>query len=423
MTLNVAAACSAFPALASGYLYADNAGGSQCLADVVSRISDYLLNTNVQFGADYAISVASTTRVASGAEAARELFNAASVDEVAYGSSATMLVENLARAMEPDVQEGDEIIITAEHESNAGPWKRLAARKGAVIKFWPATQLPQYPDNPYAVGLQCDVLAPLISSKTRLIAFTGCSNILGSIVPVKDIVASARALASERGAPKLEFCVDCVGYAPHRRIDVRDWDIEYCYFSFYKVYGPHTSVLYARAASLQNSLTSIVHHFLKVDTKPHKLQPGGPGYELVYGCTAIPPYIRSLAPEGTLEAAWAAVAQHEQSLVAPLLTYLRSKTARGVRIVGDEGADLTRAPTISFLVVGENAIRSPDVVKAFDAKGNVGIRYGNFYAYTLIDTLSPKTDVNDGVVRISLVHYNTVEEVERIIATLDEVLA
>ncbi|OJT11262.1 hypothetical protein TRAPUB_12215 [Trametes pubescens] len=423
MALDIQAVRTAFPALTSGYLYADNAGGSQCLADVVSRISDYLLNTNVQLGADYSFSVTSTNRVASGAEAARELFNAASVDEIAYGSSSTLLVENLARAIEADVHAGEEIIITGEHESNAGPWKRLAARKGAIIKFWSATQLAQYPDNPYAVGLQLDALVPLISSKTRLIAFTACSNILGSVVPVKEIVTAARALASERGARKLEFCVDCVAYAPHRQIDVRAWDVDYCYFSFYKVYGPHTSVLYARAAALENSLSSLGHHFLKIGTKPYKLQPGGPGYELTYACTGVPPYIRSLTPEGTLEAAWAAVAQHEQKLLVPLLNFLQSKASRGVRIVGQEDAGLARVPTVSFVVVGDRAIRSPDVVRPFDAKGNVGIRYGHFYAYTLIDTLSPKVDVDDGVVRISLVHYNTTEEVERIIATLEEVLA
>ena len=102
---------AAFPALASGYLFADNAGGSQCLAAAAHAITDYLLNTNVQLGADYAVSLTSTQRVAAGAEAARELFNADSADEVAYGSSSTMLVENLARALEADVLPGEEIVI------------------------------------------------------------------------------------------------------------------------------------------------------------------------------------------------------------------------------------------------------------------------------------------------------------------------
>lgn len=106
-----------FPALQDGsYIYADNAGGSQCLKAVVDRISDYLLRTNVQLGADYSASVTSTKRVAEGVEAARELFNAASVDEISMGSSSTMLVENLARAIDSDILDDEEIIVTGEHE-------------------------------------------------------------------------------------------------------------------------------------------------------------------------------------------------------------------------------------------------------------------------------------------------------------------
>ncbi|EKM53823.1 uncharacterized protein PHACADRAFT_260365 [Phanerochaete carnosa HHB-10118-sp] len=116
MTLDIAQVHDSFPALKSGYIFADNAGGSQCLADVVARISDYLLNTNVQLGADYSVSVKSTQRVADGVEAVRELFNAESAEEVAMGSSSTMLAENLARAIEGDFLDGDEIIITGEHE-------------------------------------------------------------------------------------------------------------------------------------------------------------------------------------------------------------------------------------------------------------------------------------------------------------------
>ncbi|EJF57324.1 PLP-dependent transferase [Dichomitus squalens LYAD-421 SS1] len=421
-TLDIVAVRAAFPALASGYLYADNAGGSQCLATAAHAITDYLLNTNVQLGADYSVSVVSTQRVAAGAEAARELFNAESADEVAYGSSSTMLVENLARAVEGDVLEGEEIVITGEHESNAGPWKRLAARKGATIKLWNATQLAAYPNNTYAVGLQLDALLPLISAKTRVVAFTACSNILGSIIPVAEIVKAIRARGAELGVRKLEVCVDCVAYAPHRPVDVRAWDADYAYFSFYKVYGPHISVLYARRASLVSSLSSLGHHFLRVHDKPYKLQPGGPGYELPWGCTPVVPYLKSLTPSGTLEDAWLAVARQEQTLLKDLLGYLRSKYERGVRIVGDEREGETRVPTVSFVVAGERPIKSKDVVAFFDKKPNVGIRYGHFYAYTLVDTLQPKLDADDGIIRISLVHYNTVEEVKRIVEILEEVL-
>ncbi|CAL1711922.1 unnamed protein product [Somion occarium] len=392
---------SNFPAIAqSNYIFGDNAGGSQCLSSVVARISDYLLHTNVQLGADYSMSVTSTNRVADGAEAARELFNATSVDEIAYGSSSTMLAENLARAIEADVREGDEFIVTGEHEANAGPWKKLAARRGVTVKYWHARTEPNS-ENPYAVSLHVSDLVPLITEKTRIVAFTACSNILGSIVPVKEVISAIRSKAAEVGARKVETCVDCVAYAPHRRIDVQDWGVDYCFFSMYKVYGPHISVLYARASSLKSSLTSLAHHFLKVDDKPYKLQPGGPGYELVYGCTAVPIYLRSLSPSQDLNEAFKLIAEHEQTLVKPLLSYLKSKASRGVRIVGEEETSLSRVPTISFVVVGERAIRSQDIVKVFDQRGNIGIRYGHFYAYTLIDSLQPKLDTDDAVVRIS----------------------
>lgn len=405
------------------YIFADNAGGSQCLTSVVDRISDYLLNTNVQLGADYSVSVTSTKRVDDGSEAVKELFGAESKDEIAFGSSSTMLAENLARALDGDIQDGEEIIVTGEHEANGGPWKKLAKRRGLTVKTWAArTSTPDDP-NPYAVSLHISDLLPLITSKTRLITFTGCSNILGSIVPIKEVIEAARAKGAELGVRKLEFSVDCVAYAPHRRIDVKDWDVDYCFFSMYKVYGPHISVLYTRSQSLKTSLTPLTHHFLNVNDISYKIQPGGPGYELVYGCTAIPPYIKSLAPEGTLEAGFAAIAAHEQVLVEKLLEYLKGKFDRGVRIVGEEGSGPDRAPTISFVVVGQKAIPSKEVVKVFDQKGGIGIRWGHFYAYTLVDELKPKLDVSDGVVRISLVHYNTVEEVETIISILEEVLA
>ena len=128
--------------------------------------------------------------------------------------------------------------LCAIDAANAGPWKRLAARKGALTKLWPATPLPAYPNNSYAVGLQPDALLPLITANTRLVAFTACSNILGSVVPVTQIVQGVRARAKELGARKVEVCVDCVAYAPHRRVDVRKWDVDYAYFSFYKVRFP-----------------------------------------------------------------------------------------------------------------------------------------------------------------------------------------
>ncbi|KAF8961498.1 pyridoxal phosphate-dependent transferase [Flammula alnicola] len=377
--------------------------------EVVDRISDYLLNTNVQLGADYSISVQSTQRVlVDGPREAAKLFNAQSPDEIVFGSSSTLNLENLARALESGIQSGDEFIVTGEHEANAGPWKKLAARKGAIVKLWKPS--PTVPENPYS---------------TRIVAFTACSNILGSIVPVKEVVKAVRAEAKAKGAKKVEISVDCVAYAPHRFVDVQDWDVDFCVFSFYKVYGPHISGLYVRSSVLENSVTPIVHHFLKVDKVAYKLQPGGPGYEIVYGSTGVIPYLLSLTPKNDLRASFDAIAAHEQTLIKPLISFLIDpvQRERGVRIVGEETVNLDRVPTISFVVVGQRPLKSRAIVDFFDKKGGIGIRYGHFYAYTLVDELTPKIDTDDGVVRISLVHYNTVEEVHKIIAILKEVLA
>ncbi|KAF9223158.1 PLP-dependent transferase [Gyrodon lividus] len=412
---------ASFPSLRSGYIYADNAGGSQTAQQVIDNIVDYLSNTNVQLGADYSVGVQSSKRVADGSAAAALLFNAASVGEVGYGPSATMVFENISRAMDGDIKIGDEFIITEEHEANNGPWKRLARRRGAVVKYWHT--VPTLEENPYSLAYRTEDLLSLISSKTRLVAITGCSNILGTIYPVEDIVKTVRQRAKEVGAPKVEVSVDCVAYAPHRRIDVQKWDIDYCVLSLYKVYGAHNAAFYIRDQALQ-SLSSIVHHFLALDDSSKKIQSGGPGYELVHGASGVVPYLLSLTSENSLEASFGAIAQHEHALVQTLLTFLvdRKQYDRGVRIVGESNTDLSRAPTISFVVIGQNGMKSKDIVAAFDKQGGIGIRYGHFYAYSLIMNANPKLDPEDGVVRISLVHYNTVEEVERIVDVLNNVL-
>ncbi|KAJ7613768.1 pyridoxal phosphate-dependent transferase [Mycena polygramma] len=425
--LDVEFARSHFPALKSGFIFADNAGGSQITQSSIDLIVDYLANTNVQLGADYSVSVKSTQRVMGATEEARKLFNAKDKDEIIFGPSSTANLENLARGLEPGIKEGDEFIITGEHEANCGPWKKLAARRGAVIKYWHST--PTNPNNPYSLSLKVEDLLPLITAKTRIVAFTATSNLLGSVVPVQEITKAVRAEAAAKGAPKVEVSIDCVAYAPHRRVDVQAWDIfpsiiHSSHSHPPRVYAPHISALYVRAPALATSVTSIVHHFLPAE-HAYKLQPGGPGYETVYGTTAVLPYLLSLTPAHDLIATFDAIAAHETKLVTALLGYLTApeQIARGLRVVGVEEPSASRLPTISFVVVGDRPMRSKDVVKVFDERGGIGIRYGHFYAYTLASQLPPPVDKEEGAVRVSLVHYNTPEEVEKIISVFKEIFA
>ncbi|CAE6350150.1 unnamed protein product [Rhizoctonia solani] len=383
---------AAFPALKDGYLFGDNAGGSQCLKSVVDKVADYLLNTNVQLGADYSLSVTSSQRVDEGFATTAKLFNAASPAEITL--------------------------------ANTGSWVRLAERKGLKLHHWVPKAAPGS-NNPYAVSLRIEDLIPLLNQNTRVVAFTACSNILGQFVDVENVIKVIREKTkgpdNERGA---EVSIDCVAYAPHRQIDVQKWDADYVFFSYYKVYGLHSSALYTRADS-HKQLHSLAHYFLpKGEGSPYKLQPGGPGYERSYAITAVLEYFYSLSPSGNdLSTAFDLIAEHEAGLMHPLMECLMSPEMynRGVRIVGPESKDPTvRAPTISFVVVGDKPMRSQDVVKKFDELGNVGIRYGHFYAHRLFVRLGLNPD--DGVVRISLVHYNTVAEAERLVKRLKEVL-
>lgn len=188
MTLNLTQVRSQFPSLSnpSPYIFADNAGGSQCSTPVINRIVDYLSNTNVQLGADYSVSQLSSARVDEGKEAAKVLFDAESSDEIVLGSSSTMSLENLARAIEGDVRDDEEIIITGEHEANNGPWKKLAQRKGLTLKYWHVTPIAGS-NNPYNVAHDVSTLLPLITSRTRIVAISACSNLLGSIIDIKAI--------------------------------------------------------------------------------------------------------------------------------------------------------------------------------------------------------------------------------------------
>jgi selenocysteine lyase/cysteine desulfurase len=197
-----------------------------------------------------------------------------------------------------------------------------------------------------------------------------------------------------------------------------------------QVYGVHLATLYARTASLKSSVSSLAHHFLPYSTpgstNAYKIYaPSGPCYELAVSGIAIVEYLKGLTPVGTLDAAYEAIALQEHALLDVLLGFLNApeQHKRGVRIVGESANNASRDPTVSFVVRGDRPLSSREVVAHFDKAGGVGIRFGHFYAYTLVSELEGMQDVEDGVVRISLVHYNTLEEVKRIVELLKEVLA
>ena len=384
----------------------DNAGGTQCLGAVADSVREYLLERNVQLGASYQVSVDAAAHVLEGRRAIARLVGVDDDRQVVLGSSMTQLVANLALAMSAGLRSGDEIVVTnADHESNIGPFRRLESR-GVVIREWPI--------DLDARSLLLDDLEPLLGARTRLVCMTHCSNVLGTIHDVRTVARRVHAAGAR-------LLVDGVAYAPHRRVDMTAFEADYYVLSLYKVYGPHLGALVARRGHLEE-LSNINHHFLAHEI-PYKLQPGNVCYELVAALPAIEAYLLELGGgvgAGTVAAAFdrafETVAAHEANLAERLLSFLRAR--RDVTVVGDPGSDpARRLPTVSFV---PHAQTPEAVVRAVDALG-VGIRHGDFYAARLIDALGLRA--RGGVVRVSMVHYNTLAEVDRVVSALDRALA
>lgn len=395
---------SQFPMLADGYAYLDNAGGSAVLGRVADRVRDYLLNSSVQLGASYGGSAAAGERVMEARESVAQLINAYHPEECVMGGSTTHLLQILCRAIAPSINSGDEIIVTnCDHEANIGPWQRLCEERGATLRVWSV--------DPSTLELELKDLDALLNSRTRYVAMTHASNILGSVNPVAEVARRVHAVGGK-------LCVDAVAYAPHRLVDVQASGADYYVFSFYKVFGPHFAVLWGHRDALLE-LPSLNHFFIGREVIPYKLQPGNLNYELSYGCMGISDYLLDIGqrlgatgtPRQVMQAAFDAFEEQEDLLAETLLAFLRD--APGVRIIGKPRVTAgDRVPTISFVVEG---VQSEAIVRRIDA-AQIGIRFGDFYARHLIEELG--LTQYGGVVRVSIAHYNTVDEMQRLVEHL-----
>ncbi|MDD7970616.1 cysteine desulfurase-like protein [Roseinatronobacter alkalisoli] len=404
-SINMEFVRNCFPGLKNGTVFLDNAGGSQVAQQSIDHIVGFLSGESVQLGASYAASQKAGAAVADGRAALATLMNAARPEEVVMGATATQLLDQLARALVQGWKEGDEVIVTNfDHEANIGPWRQLEAR-GINIREW---KMPAGSDLP-----DMDDLRALLSDRTRMVALTHTSNIFGTIMPIREIAD----IVHDAGA---KICVDGVAYAPHRAIDVQALDVDYYVFSVYKVYGPHHAALYGRYDLLRHDARNINHYFYGEDKVPNKLEPGNPNYELAAGCRGVVEYLEKFAgahgvnttARAAVEAAFDVMADHEAVLAERLLSYLRARA--DITILGQEGAGrAVRVPTISFIVNGNS---SAALVRKVDPSG-IGIRFGDFHSKRLVESMNLSS--GDGVIRASAVHYNTVEEIDRLIDQLE----
>jgi cysteine desulfurase family protein (TIGR01976 family) len=400
MTIDLDWVRARFPGLEPGFF--ENAGGSVPASAVIDRATRYLANDMVQLGAAYPRSKRASERFEAGKPAAAALLGAPA-ENVVLGSSATMNLYVLSHAFAANVAPGDEVVVSEiDHESNRGAWTRLAEARGATVREWTIDRESH--------ELTLEGLRAVLGERTKIVAFTQVSNVVGSIHDAKLFVdeihrAGARAI------------VDGVAFAPHRRVDVRAIGADAYVVSLYKIAGPHLSAMYVGDSMLE-TLANQNHVFLR-GSGTYELMPGNASHELVASLPGIVEYLedfdRHHGGKGDLDGAFARIAAHEAALVEPLLAFLHSHPK--VRLLGRSSAHPDRrVATVAFLVAGRSSQSIPVAIAA-----DAAIRAGHFYAARAMNALGVE-DAADGVVRASLFHYNTPAEVGRLVEALASVI-
>jgi cysteine desulfurase family protein (TIGR01976 family) len=394
-----------FPALSGDTVFLENAGGSQVPHSVARRISDYMLQTYVQLGAGYPLSKRCSQIVSDAHDLLGLLMNGHN-GHVILGASTSALLHMLAGCYSKILRPGQEIVIAESgHEANIGPWKMLS-RRGLKLHWWRL--------DPDTCSCPVAELTDLVNENTAVVALPHVSNLLGDIVDIGAVTEIAHAVGAR-------VVADGVAYAPHRAIDVAAWEVDWYAFSTYKVYGPHMAALYGRSDAI-TELPSHNHFFIPDDELPYAYELGGPSHEGCAGLLGIGDYLGFLAglsqdqqlDRAAVETAFARMTLCELPLQHQLLSFLQARD--DVRIIGPEATDSSRVGTISFVHATKT---SREITEVVDESG-IGIRHGHMYAYHLCEALG--LDPEDGVVRVSLVHYNTEEEIARLIGVLERAL-
>jgi cysteine desulfurase family protein (TIGR01976 family) len=399
-----------FPALASSpdFTFFDNAAGAQVPQTVLDAVNRHLINRNVQRGGRFAKSRQLDAAIFHARESVATFVNARDPHEVAFGMNATSFIRVVSLGIGEDLRKRDEIILTnLDHEANISTWLTLQQR-GAKFRWWSMRE----DGNLYA-----EDLLPLLSSRTRLVACTVTSNALGNVIDV----ASAADLAHEAGA---EIFLDCVHYAPHGSIDVQSWDCDYLACSGYKIFAPHMGFLWGRHDALVR-LSTFREEFV-ANEPPHKIEAGTLVYENVIGMDAAIAYLEELGRMITiggasdsrrplLVAAMGAIRGYEETLSLELLKTLNEC---GAVVYGiNNGSNVSqRVPTILFNIEGI----APATIAEELATSGFGVRDGHMYSPRLMKHLGLNPD--SGAVRVSLVHYNTLEEIKHFGSALNEVV-
>ena len=389
-----------FPAIqkAGDFIFLENGGGSQVPQSVIDAVTHHLIDCNVQRMAKYRHSQGVDRNLQAARESVAILVNAYRPEEISFGLNATSFIRLVSLGIAKTLQFRNEIVVTdMDHDANIATWLALEA-DGAKIVWW------RMRDDG---TLDADDLKPLVNGRTRLVACTATAHSIGTIVDV----AAAGKVASAAGA---ELFVDCVHYGPHGLIDVQAWGCDYLVCSGYKNFAPHMGFLWGRYEALC-ALPTFKEDFIP-DLPPYKIEVGTFAYENVAGMNAAVAYLESigrrmLASEGhtrrqAIAAAMHAIRDYELTLCREMIAVLKRQGAQ-IYGVSDEDQLARRVPTICFSLDGI----TPQDFAAEMGEAGVGLRDGHMFAPRLMKRLG--LSMHTGAIRVSLVHYNKIEEIHR----------
>ena len=388
-----------FPALkhAPNSIFFDNAAGAQVPQMVLDAVNFHLIDHNVQRGGRYPQSMAVDATIARSRASVAAFVNARRPEEIAFGMNATSFIRLISLAVGQTLGQRNEIVVTdLDHEANVATWLVLEAM-GAKFVWWKIRD-----DG----CLHVEDLKPLLSSRTRLVACTLTSNALGSVVDVR----AAADLVHAAGA---EILLDSVHFGPHGCIDVQAFDCDFLVCSGYKIFAPHMGFMWGRY-ELLSRLPTFREDFIP-DEPPGKIEAGTFIYENVAGMDAAIMYLaqlgRTLGSKSTAlgdntRVAMNAIRAYEKTLSLELLRVLKENGAQVYGIAGEDRIG-ERVPTICFNIPGV----APSEVTETAARAGIGLRDGHMYSPRLMKRLGLTKE--SGAVRVSLVHYNTFDEIHR----------
>jgi cysteine desulfurase family protein (TIGR01976 family) len=390
-------------------LYFDNPAGTQVPQMVVDRMADCMLHSSANLGGDFPTSLQAGTVVDGARAAMADFVNAPSPDEIIFGQNMTSITFHLSRSVGKLLQPGDEIILSRmDHDANVEPWKLMARDFNLKVRWL------EFDTETFEFDLS--ELDTLLNDKTRLVCVGGASNLIGTINDIKTICAKAR----EAGAWSF---IDAVQSAPHILSDVQDFGCDFFVCSAYKFFGPHQGILWGR----RDILESLEPY--KVRPAPTELpwcfETGTQSHEGMAGTAAAVDYFAWVGEtmggasgnrRERLEAGLKLLFDYEKQLADRLIAGLKS--IPGVRVLGisDPDASDRRVPTVSFV----HEQHAPSDIASALAERNIFAWSGHNYALELAKVL--KINDSGGAVRIGAVHYNTADEIDAVIAALQDIL-